>query len=77
MELLLGFLHNPKFRLRPVLQCIRDQIEPLRKQFFWGYSIPYMITGILNQHPRDAIKFMESGDSADIVKFYDDMSEEE
>lgn len=77
MELLLGFLHNPKFRLRPVLQCIRDQIEPLRKQFFWGYSIPYMITGILNQHPRDAIKFMESGNSADIVKFYDDMSEEE
>ena len=77
MELLLGFLHNPKFRLRPVLQCIRDQIEPLRKQFFWGYSIPYMITGILNQHPRDAIKFMEGGDSADIVKFYDDMSEEE
>jgi 4-hydroxy 2-oxovalerate aldolase len=77
MELLLGFLHNPKFRLRPVLQCIRDHIEPLHEQFFWGYSIPYMITGILNQHPRDAIKFMESGHSKDIVKFYDDMSEED
>ena len=77
MELLLGFLHNPKFRLRPVLKCIRDHIEPLHRQFFWGYSIPYMITGMLNQHPRDAIKFMESGNSTDIVKFYDDMSEEE
>ncbi len=77
MELLLGFLHNPKFKLRPVLQCIRDHIEPLRKDFFWGYSIPYMITGILNQHPRDAIKFMESGKAEDIVKFYDDMCEEE
>jgi 4-hydroxy 2-oxovalerate aldolase len=77
MELLMGFLHNPKFKLRPVLQCIRDHIEPLRKDFFWGYSIPYMITGILNQHPRDAIKFMESGNSGDIVKFYDDMCEEE
>jgi 4-hydroxy 2-oxovalerate aldolase len=77
MELLLGFLHNPKYRLRPVLQCIRDHIEPLRKEFFWGYSIPYMITGILNQHPRDAIKFMESGKAEDIVKFYDDMCEEE
>jgi 4-hydroxy 2-oxovalerate aldolase len=77
VELLLGFLHNPKFRLRPVLQCIRDHIEPLREQFFWGYSIPYMITGMLNQHPRDAIKFMESGNSKDIVKFYDDMSEED
>lgn len=76
-ELLLGFLHNPKYRLRPLLQCIRDHIEPLRKQFFWGYSIPYMISGMLNQHPRDAIKFMESGKSDDIVKFYDDMCEEE
>jgi 4-hydroxy 2-oxovalerate aldolase len=77
MELLLGFLHNPKYRLRPVLQCIRDHIESLRKDFFWGYSIPYMITGMLNQHPRDAIKFMESGKCEDIVKFYDDMCEEE
>lgn len=76
-ELLLGFLHNPKFRLRPVLQCIRDHIEPLRKKFFWGYSIPYMITGILNQHPREAIKFMESGNSQDIVQFYDDIIGEE
>jgi 4-hydroxy 2-oxovalerate aldolase len=73
IELLLGFLHNPKFKLRPLLRCIRDDIEPLRKQFFWGYSIPYMISGVLNRHPREAMQFMESGNSADIVKFYDDM----
>ena len=73
MELLLGFLHNPKYRLRPLLQCIRDDIEPLRQEFFWGYSIPYMISGILNRHPREAMQFMESGKSSDIVKFYDDM----
>jgi len=73
MELLLGFLHNPKYRMRPLLQCIRDDIEPFRKDFFWGYSIPYMISGILNRHPREAIQFMESGDCKDIVKFYDDM----
>lgn len=77
MELLLGFLHNPKFRLRPVLQCIQDYIEPLREQLRWGFSIPYMISGQLNQHPREAIRFMESGDSKDIVRFYDSMVEEE
>ena len=77
LELLLGFLHNPKFKLRPVLECIRDHVEPMREKLLWGYSIPYMISGILNQHPRDAIKFMESGDSKDIVKFFDAMSEEE
>lgn len=73
MELLLGFLHNPKYRIRPVLKCIRDDIEPLRKQFFWGYSIPYMISGILNRHPREAMQFMEGGNNSDIVRFYDDM----
>jgi len=77
LELLLGFLHNPKYRLRPVLQCIRDQIEPLRKEFFWGYSIPYMISGMLNRHPRDAMAFMKSGASGDIVAFYDEMCEEQ
>jgi 4-hydroxy 2-oxovalerate aldolase len=77
MELLLGFLHNPKFRLRPILQCIRDYIEPLRGKLRWGFSVPYMISGQLNQHPREAIRFMESGDSSDIVRFYDSMVEEE
>ena len=77
VELLLAFLHNPKYRLRPLLQCIRDHIEPLHKQFFWGYSTPYMISGMLNQHPRDAIKFMEGKNHNDIVAFYDDMTEKE
>lgn len=77
MELLLGFLHNPKYRMRPLLNCIRDTIEPLRKDFFWGYSIPYMISGILNRHPREAIQFMEGGNCADIVKFYDEMIAED
>jgi len=76
-ELLLGFLHNPKFRMRPVLRCIQDHIEPLREKFLWGFSIPYMVSGQLNQHPREAMKFMESKNNRDIVKFYDSMIEEE
>jgi len=77
MELLLGFLHNPKFRLRPVIQCIQDYIEPMREALRWGPDIPYMITGQLNQHPRAAMKFMEGEDRKNLVKFYDSMSEEE
>lgn len=77
MELLVGFLHNPKLRLRPLLRCIRDHIEPMREKLLWGYGIPYMITGQLNQHPRDAMKFMESADTEDIVGFFDSMLEEE
>jgi len=62
LELLLGFLHNPKYRLRPVLQCIQEHIEPLRQQLRWGFDIPYMITAVLNQHPRPAMRFNASED---------------
>ncbi|RQW08270.1 nucleoid-structuring protein H-NS [candidate division KSB1 bacterium] len=70
-ESLLGFLHNPKFRLRPVLYCIQKYIEPLRKDMKWGYDIPYMITGLMNRHPRAAIEFNETGDRGDYIKFFD------
>ncbi len=76
-ELLLGFLHNPKYNIRPVLKCIQDHVEPLREKLLWGYSISYMITGILNQHPRSAMAFNASEEKKNIVKFYDSMIEEE
>ncbi len=77
IELLVGFLHNPKFRLRPILQCIQQNIEPLREKLMWGFDIPYMITGHMNQHPRDAINFNASADRGNIVKFLDFINEEE
>ncbi len=77
IELLIGFLHNPKFRLRPVLKCIQEYIAPLKEELRWGFDIPYMLTGQLNQHPRAAMKFMASDERLDIVKFYDDLMEEE
>ena len=77
LELLLGFLHNPKYRLRPILQCIQDHVEPMREQLRWGFDIPYMITGMLNQHPRSAIRHNASENRDDIVRFFDEMIEEE
>ena len=77
MELLVGFLHNPKFRLRPLLQCIQNNIGPLKEKLRWGYDIPYMITGQLNQHPRDAMEFIATDSRNEIVSFYDRMFDEE
>ena len=77
MELLLGFLHNPKFRLRPLLQCIEGHIEPLREKLMWGFDLPYMITGLLNQHPRSGMAFNANENKGSIVDFYDEMEEEE
>jgi 4-hydroxy 2-oxovalerate aldolase len=58
LELLLGFLKNPKFNVRPILDVIANSIIPLQKEINWGYSVPYMITGIMNRHPEEAIKLM-------------------
>ena len=72
MELVLSFLHNPKFQMRPVLEVLQQKVEPMREELRWGFAIPYMLTGYLNQHPRAAMKFMEGDNFRDIVKFYDE-----
>jgi 4-hydroxy 2-oxovalerate aldolase len=77
LELLIGFLHNPKFHLRPILQCIQDYVLPLKGNLNWGFQIPYMITGQLNQHPRAAMKFIAGEDKNNVVSFYDSIIEEE
>ena len=76
LELLLGFLKNPKFNLVPVLEVISKAILPLKKQIEWGYHIPYMLAGILNQHPREAMEWMEGPDKDDLVAFYKRITEE-
>jgi len=77
LELLIAFLKNPKFKLRPVVECIEKVFVPLRKEMDWGYSIPYMITGMLNQHPRAAMKVRESDRPDEYLAFFDQMVEKE
>jgi len=74
MELLLGFLRNPKFRLRPVIRLLQDHIEPLKTTVEWGPLIAYNITGQMNLHPRAAMQFRASKDKDDYVKFYDQVA---
>ncbi len=77
LELLISFLKNPKFHLRPVIKCIQEHFLPLSKKIDWGYSIPYLITGWLNEHPRAAIKVREGSNPDDYLTFFDQMVEEE
>jgi 4-hydroxy 2-oxovalerate aldolase len=77
LELLLGFLKNPKFHIRPVIQCIQDNIFKLRETTTWGYEIPYMLTGQLNLHPRSAIKFLSGDDNTNLIGFYDSLMTED
>ncbi len=69
-ELLLGFLKNPKYHITPVLKFIEQHINKLKKEgVVWGYDIPYLLTGRLNQHPRDAIRFT-ADNREDYAAFY-------
>ena len=72
MELLLGFLKNPKYNIEVVLEFIEKHIVPLQKELDWGYSIPYMITGQLNEHPRSAMKARAEG-NVNYNAFYNDL----
>jgi 4-hydroxy 2-oxovalerate aldolase len=72
MEILLGFLRNPKFKLRPIIGCIQHTILPLRERFDWGPSIPYNITGQMNRHPRCAMAFREGPTPDNYLAFYDE-----
>lgn len=58
MELLLGFLKNPKYNLYSLLTFLEKYINPLKESgVVWGYDVQYMLTGQLNRHPREAMAF--------------------
>ena len=73
MELLLGFLKNPKYNIYPAIQFIERQMEKLRQEgIIWGYDIPYLLTGLLNQHPRAAIQYTQER-RTDYTEFYKEL----
>jgi 4-hydroxy 2-oxovalerate aldolase len=72
MELLIGFLRNPKFKIRNIYQVIQDYLLPLSRQVEWGPFVQYNITGQLNEHPRSAIAARGKSEKRDnYVEFYD------
>jgi 4-hydroxy 2-oxovalerate aldolase len=75
LELLMGFLKNPKFNLSPILKVIEDYMLPIQKEIEWGYLIPYMITGILNEHPRAAIAMRQTDKKDKYAEFYEEILE--
>jgi len=73
LELLIGFLKNPKFDLRPVLDLISKEFIPLRDQIEWGYIIPYAIAGIMNEHPRAAMALRGGKNKENYKEFYESL----
>ena len=73
MELLLGFLRNPKFNVYPVIQFVEKHMNKLKEDgVVWGYDLQYLMTGLLNQHPRTAIQFTNEK-RKDYAQFYQEV----
>ena len=77
MELLLGFLKNPKYNVYPVFQFIEKHMNKLREEgIVWGYDLQYLLTGLFNQHPRTAIQYTKD-ERSDISEFYKEIISQE
>ncbi|WP_102345973.1 aldolase catalytic domain-containing protein [Bacillus sp. Marseille-P3661] len=73
-ELLIGYLSNAKYDVRPILEIIEQLFIPLRNKVEWGFAIPYAITGLLNEHPRSAISHRNSEEKNKFLQFYDKLT---
>jgi 4-hydroxy 2-oxovalerate aldolase len=57
------------------LEVIQEIFIPLKAETEWGYHIPYLITGVLNEHPRSGIKVMSSKKLPNLRRFYEDLKD--
>ena len=78
LELLLGFLKNPKYNLLHILRFLEQgHMRALREQgAVWGYDLPYLLTGLYNRHPSGAIRYLAEG-RQDIVAFLQELLDQE
>ena len=78
MELLLGYLEKngyAQYHVAPALPFLDRYMEGLKKKgVVWGYDTQYLLTGLLNRHPRAAIRFTKEGRS-DHAAFREELEE--
>lgn len=77
LELLVDFLKNPKYDVRPILDLIEKHFIGMKQDIRWGYEVPYAITGLLNKHPRAAMAYMSGAHGKSFREFHDNLLEVE
>jgi len=61
LELILPQLGTPIGRLTGLFSLLETDIPRLQKELKWGYEVPYILSGLANQHPREAMDLMDRG----------------
>jgi 4-hydroxy 2-oxovalerate aldolase len=70
LELLMNYLNDQQYNMDPIFQVLQNTFVDLRKEIEWGYLLPYMITGMLNEHPRVAIALRNSAEKDNCGDFF-------
>ncbi|WP_058303185.1 aldolase catalytic domain-containing protein [Gorillibacterium timonense] len=76
-ELLLSHLDNTRYELRPLIRVIEEHMIGIRQKWEWGYLIPYMISGVFDEHPRIAMALRASENKDQYLEFYDTLTNPE
>ncbi|MFT9846234.1 aldolase catalytic domain-containing protein [Aneurinibacillus sp. REN35] len=76
-ELLVSQMKSARYELKPVLGIIEKHMIAMREKWEWGYIIPYMISGVLNEHPRVAMALRGSEERDEYTTFYDKLTSPE
>lgn len=64
LEALLGYFNGKKYHVEPILDLVQSDMLALKAQEpTWGYNTSYLITGLANAHPRDAIAATKKKDT--------------
>ena len=70
LELLLLYLEEPRYDVRPILPIL-EQFAELKDELLWGYRLPYAMTGHYNLHPKSGIEKMKHDDRNAIQDMFD------
>ena len=63
-EALIACLNGNKYHVEPLLDFVENHMLKLKASGVeWGYNTSYMLTGLLNQHPRTAIAATKKHDT--------------
>ncbi len=62
IEIVLSYLQQKnknKYNVMPVLHCIDKYFVDFKRNIGWGYTLPYMLSGLFNNHPYYAKKLID------------------
>jgi 4-hydroxy 2-oxovalerate aldolase len=73
LELLMSQLGANLTQVQGLLRAAELHIAPLQPSLKWGYSLPYALAGMANQHPRRAMAIMDRGESLHESGYLDEL----